>query len=345
MGLPLSVLDLIPRAEGTTSSQALRQSLEIARLVDRLGYTRLWYAEHHNMANIASTTPSIMIALAAEATERIRVGSGGVMLPNHAALQVAEAFRMLESLAPGRIDLGLGRAPGTDATTAMALRGSVSAVEQDLFPAKLAELMAFGRNSFPDRHPYKSVSAQPDDVPLPPLWLLGSSAYSAHLAASLGVGYGFAAHFSDLPPEGPMRAYRDEFESQGTLDAPHALLTLSVIVADTQDEVERQTSGFMVNIAQALTSQRVRLLDPEEARRYAFTPRERAIAESFKAKLIAGTPEVVKSRIDELVARTGADEVMVSTMVYDFAARKRSLELLAEAFDLQSAVAPAGRGA
>jgi alkanesulfonate monooxygenase SsuD/methylene tetrahydromethanopterin reductase-like flavin-dependent oxidoreductase (luciferase family) len=142
-----------------------------------------------------------------------------------------------------------------------------------------------------------------------------------------------------------MRAYRDEFESQGTLDAPHALLTLSVIVADTQAEVERQTASFMVNIAQALTSQRVRLLDPEEAKQYAFTPRERAIAESFKAKLIAGTPEVVKSRIDELATRTGADEVMVSTMVYDFAARKRSLELLAEAFDLSAAPAPAGRGA
>jgi luciferase family oxidoreductase group 1 len=227
--LPLSVLDLVPRAAGLGAGDALRQSLDLARLADRLGYTRLWYAEHHNAAFLASTAPDLMIALAAPVTRRIRLGAGGVMLPNHAALQVAERYRMLEALAPGRIDLGLGRAPGTDGATAMALRGSAEAVRADTFPHKLAELIAFARDDFPDGHPYRTVRAQPADVPLPPLWILGSSAYGADLAASLGLPYGFAGHFSDLPPELPLRAYREGFVP-GVLERPYALLTLAVIV-------------------------------------------------------------------------------------------------------------------
>ena len=181
--------------------------MELARLADKLGYTRYWFAEHHNMPGIASTTPELMIGLVAEATTRLRVGSGGVMLPNHAPLKVAEAYKMLEALHPGRIDLGIGRAPGTDPRAALALRRTREAMEVDDFPEKLVELMAFGSGRFPAGHPFSTVTAMPDDVLLPPITLLGSSGYSAQLAARLGMPFGFAAHFSpDRPSAGDRRA-------------------------------------------------------------------------------------------------------------------------------------------
>jgi luciferase family oxidoreductase group 1 len=328
----LSVLDLIPRAEGVSSGEAMRHSLELARLVDRLGYTRLWYAEHHNMPNIVSTTPAVMIALAAEQTSRLRVGSGGVMLPNHSALQVAESFKMLEALHPNRIDLGLGRAPGTDPAAARALRG-VQRADVDEFPDKLGELLSYARGSFPEGHPLASVKAVPEDTPLPPIWLLGSSAYSAQLAAGLGMGYGFAAHFSDYPAEIPMRTYRERFVP-GALPKPQAIVTLSVICADTADEAEAQAASFLVAVAQNLTGKRVQLPTPEEALRYEFSPRERQVAEGFRARLIAGTARDVVPRIEAIVEATRADEVMISTMTYGHAERMRSYELLAEAFGL-----------
>jgi luciferase family oxidoreductase group 1 len=334
VALPLSVLDLVPRAAGISAGEALRQSLDLARLADRLGYTRLWYAEHHNAAFLASTAPDLMIALAAPLTRRIRLGAGGVMLPNHAALQVVERYRMLEAMAPGRIDLGLGRAPGTDGATAMALRGSAEAVRADTFPHKLAELIAFARDDFPDGHPYRSVRAHPADVPLPPLWILGSSAYGADLAATLGLPYGFAGHFSDLPPELPLRAYRERFVP-GVLERPYALLTLAVITAETTAEVDRQVALFEVNVGRAFTGQPAGWVDADAALAYAFSERERAIATAFRARVIAGSPADVRERIVVLAARTGADEVMVSLMAaYDGAVRERSLTLLAEAFGL-----------
>jgi luciferase family oxidoreductase group 1 len=276
-----------------------------------------------------------MIAMAAPVTSRIRLGAGGVMLPNHAALQVVERYRMLEAMAPGRIDLGLGRAPGTDGTTAMALRGSAEAVRTDTFPQKLAELIAFARDDFPDGHPYRSVRAHPADVPLPPLWILGSSAYGAELAAGLGLPYGFAGHFSDLPPELPLRAYRDAFAPGGALERPYALLTLAVITAETTAEVDRQVALFEVNVGRAFTGQPAGWVDADAALAYAFSDRERAIAATFRARAIAGTPDDVRERIVALADRTGADEVMVSLMAaYDGAVRERSLTLLAEAFGL-----------
>jgi luciferase family oxidoreductase group 1 len=336
--LPLSVLDLVPRAAGTSASDALRHSVDLARLADRLGFTRLWYAEHHNAAFLASTAPDLMIALATQVTERIRLGAGGVMLPNHAALQVAERYRMLEALAPGRIDLGLGRAPGSDQATAMALRGSAEAVRADTFPQKLAELLAFAGDTFPDGHPYGSVRAQPADVPLPPLWILGSSGYGARLAAELGLPYGFAGHFSDLPPEGPLRDYRASFRPGGRTARPHALLTLAVVVGATPAEVAGQVALFEVNIARTFTGQAAGWTDPAAALAYRFDERERAIASTFRARLLAGTPDEVAGSIRSAAERTGADEVMVSLMAgYDPAVRARSLEALAEAFELPGA--------
>jgi luciferase family oxidoreductase group 1 len=349
MNLPLSVLDLVPLAgapnsdNATNSSQALRNSLGLAQLADRLGYTRYWYAEHHNMPTVASTTPEIMIALAAEKTSRIRVGSGGVMLPNHAPLKVAESFKMLEALHPGRIDLGIGRAPGTDQATAVSLRGSRQVLGADHFPEQLMELLRFGGWDAPDAPLWQkarvsqataNVAAIPQDMVLPPIWLLGSSDFSAHLAALLGMGYGFAAHFSDFPPEGPMRAYRKRFTASGALARPHAILTLSVICAPTDTEAERLASSLLVAFARLWTGQKSLLLPPEEALAYEFSPTERAAAQSIRGQQIIGSPATVKPRIAELAERTAADEVMVTTFTYGHTERMRSYELLAEAFDL-----------
>lgn len=333
MSLPFSVLDLIPLAGGSSSSQALRNSLELARLTDRLGYYRYWFAEHHNMPTVASTTPEIMIALAAEETTRIRIGSGGVMLPNHAPLKVAESFKMLEALHPGRIDLGLGRAPGTDQATALALRGSIEALRADDFLERLAELIAFGQGSLAVRNSSATVTAFPSDVPLPPLWLLGSSDFSAQLAASLGMGYAFAAHFSDYPPEIPLRLYREHF-SPGALPVPHAIITLSVICAEEDAEAERLASSLLVAFTRLRTGQKSLLLPPEEAQAYDFTPQERAVMEALRPLHIIGSPTTVKKRIEDLVARTMADEVMITTFTWGQAERLRSYELLADAFAL-----------
>ncbi|RYG38335.1 LLM class flavin-dependent oxidoreductase [bacterium] len=328
MSFPLSVLDLVPLPQGVSAGNAIRNSLELARLADRLGYRRVWYAEHHNMATIASTTPEIMIALAGEATTKIRVGSGGIMLPNHSSLKVAESFKMLEALHPNRVDLGIGRAPGTDPVTAIALRGSRQAVVEDNFPTQMADLLHLNEGALPG-----NVSAIPAGVPLPNIFLLGSSDYSAHMSAALGLGFGFAAHFSDFPPEGPMLAYRREFMG----DKPHAILTVSAITADTDEEAERLLSSVLVSFARLRTGQKPMLLPPEEALVYPFNLREQSVVDAIRDRQIVGTPEKVKATIEELAHRTKADEVMVTTMIHSHAARMRSYELLAGAFGLAGA--------
>ncbi|MCW3051071.1 MAG: luciferase-like protein [Chthonomonadales bacterium] len=343
MHLPLSVLDLVPvvgtPGESAGSSKALRNSLELVQHADRLGYTRYWFAEHHNMPTIASTTPEIMIAMAGERTSRIRVGSGGVMLPNHSALQVAETFKMLEALHPGRVDLGIGRAPGTDMATALALRGSREALSANDFPAQLVDLLEYGGRGAPSRQAARaaqtgSVAAMPPDVILPPIWLLGSSDFSAELAALLGTGFGFAAHFSEYPPEGPMLAYREQFSPSQDLAQPHAILTLSVICAPTQEEAERLVSSLLVAFARLRTGQTSLLLPPEEAMTYRFSAMEAAVVDSIRGRHLVGTPASVKAQIEALVERTRADEVMISTFIYGHEERLRSYELLAEAFGL-----------
>src|SRR6266705_3022616 len=210
--IPLSVLDLSPVVTGASGADSLRNSLDLAQLADRLGYTRYWVAEHHNLPSIASSAPEIMIGQIAAATSRMRVGSGGVMLPNHAPLMVAERFKVLEALFPGRIDLGLGRAPGTDPDTSYALRRRQDTEGEDDFLQRFQELMLFERNGFPEGHPFRAVRAMPQDVPLPPIWLLGSSGYSAQLAAMVGAGFSFAHHFADHDAVSAMLAYRAEFK-------------------------------------------------------------------------------------------------------------------------------------
>src|SRR6202047_366754 len=209
--IPLSVLDLSPVTTASTGATALKNSLDLARLADRLGYTRYWLARHHNLPSIASSAPDIMIGQIAAITERIRVGSGGVMLPNHAPLTVAERFKMLEALFPGRIDLGLGRAPGTDGATAYALRSRLDRREGDDFLERLQELTLWETRDFPPNHPFNQVVAMPDDTPLPPIWLLGSSDYSSELAAQVGMGFAFAHHFASHDATAAMTNYRAHF--------------------------------------------------------------------------------------------------------------------------------------
>jgi luciferase family oxidoreductase group 1 len=332
VNLPLSVLDLVPVGEGVSSGQAIQDSLRLAQELDRLGYERIWYAEHHNMPAIASTTPATMIALVAQQTRAIRVGAGGVMLPNHAPLQVAETFKMLESLHPGRIDLGIGRAPGTDQVTALALRGSREALLANDFPDKLSELMEFGCG-VRQQHPFVGVTAFPDDVQLPPIWLLGSSDFSSALAAQLGLGFAFAAHFSPDRPDRPMLGYREAFRA-GALEVPHAILAVSVVCSETQAEAERLASSMQLSWVRLRSGRPSKIPTPETALSHSYSPQEAGALEAYRHMQIVGTPSTVRERIEALAARTRADEVMVTTITHDPAARLNSYRLLARAFDL-----------
>jgi luciferase family oxidoreductase group 1 len=328
--LPLSVLDLVPLAGG--SGPALRHSLELAAHVDALGYTRLWYAEHHNLPTVASTTPEILIALAAERTGRLRVGSGGVMLPNHMPLKVAETFKLLGALYPGRIDLGIGRAPGTDPATARALRGGRVSGGADAFPAQLAELRAFGE-PVPDGA-FPKIAAVPEDTALPPIWLLGSGDFSARLAAAQGLGFAFAAHFSDLPAELPIGIYRAGFVPGPDRERPHVILTVSALCAPTDDEARYLLSSHVVAFTRLRTGQEAVLLPPDEASRYVFSEVERPVADHLRAHPLVGSPDVVAGRIRALAERAQADEVMVTTFTHGAAERLHSYTLLAQAMGL-----------
>src|ERR1700744_2192942 len=234
--IPLSVLDLSVVTSGTRPAAALRNSIDLARHADVLGYTRYWLAEHHNLASVASPAPDLMIGQIAAVTSRIRVGSGGVMLPNHAPLVIAERFKMLEALFPGRIDLGLGRAPGTDGATAHALRSRLDRREGDDFLERLQELILWETRGFPPGHPYNNVVALPDDPPLPPIWRLGSSGSSSELAVQVGMGFSFAHHFAMHDATDAMINYRNRFKPSGWRQTPHAILAVAVIIAETDAE-------------------------------------------------------------------------------------------------------------
>lgn len=340
MTLPLSVLDLSPISSGSTSADALRNSIELARVTDRLGYTRYWFAEHHNMPSIASSVPEVMIGQVARETNHMRVGSGGVMLPNHPPLKIAETFRMLEALYPGRIDLGIGRAPGTDPLTAYALRRNKEALHANDFPEHLEELMAFANDRFPADHPFKAVTAMPNDVGFPQIWLLGSSAVGSQLAASLGVGYAFAHHINPENALAALRNYRSHFKPSEYLSKPYAILTVAAICAETNEEAERLASSVALAIVRLRNGQAMPFPSPEEALAYPYTPAERAQARAYRQSTqIVGDPQTVRRQIDQLVEAVGADEVMIATLIHSHAARVRSYELVAEEFGLEPAAA------
>jgi luciferase family oxidoreductase group 1 len=326
MSVPVSVLDLAPVGAGTSAAEAVRNTVDLARLADKLGYTRYWFAEHHGMPGVASSAPELLIGHAAAATERIRVGSGGIMLPNHASLRVAEMFHTLEALHPGRIDLGLGRAPGTDPVTIQALHP----FDVEQFPQQLTELIGLSRGDLPVGHPFRTVRVMPDDVSLPPVWILGSSGASARLAGTLGLGYAFASHFSPAPPGPALRVYRESFKPSLQFPQPHAILAVSVVSAGTDERAHFLASSMELGWVRLRRGQFGPIPTPEEARGYRYSAEERAIAENYRALVFVGTPTVVRGKIEALVEETGADEVMITTTVHSREARLRSFELMAE---------------
>jgi luciferase family oxidoreductase group 1 len=330
--IPLSVLDLSPVSAGSTAAQALRNSLDLARLADQLGFTRYWVAEHHNLPAIASSAPDIMIGQIAAVTDRMRIGSGGVMLPNHAPLMVAERFKVLEALFPGRIDLGLGRAPGTDPATSYLLRRRQGISEEDDFLERFQELMLLETRGFPEGHPFHKVRAMPADVALPPIFLLGSSDYSAQLAGQIGAAFAFAHHFATFDAVEAMRLYRDNFRPSPSHDAPYAILATHVVCADTDAEAARLATTVELNFVRRAKGEYLPLASPEEASAYDYTPVDRARIAQNASRLTVGAPATVKARLEPLVAASQANELMVTSMIFDHAARKHSYALLARAF-------------
>lgn len=323
----LSLQDLAPIAQGTTTQQAMTETVLLAREADRLGYERLWYAEHHGMPSIASSVPEILIGSAAAATRNIRVGSGGVMLLNHAPLRIAEAYRTLEALHPGRIDLGIGRAPGGDGYAMRALRSGGG----EEFSAYLAELLAFDDESFPPDHPFSRVPVSPGGVTLPPKWLLGSSGASAQAAGQLGFGYAFAAHFSHTPAAPAFAAYRQAFQPSADFPEPRTILCLSVICAPTEEEAKFLSISQAVNWARFLTGEQRHLTPPEEAAAYKLSPQQQQIIEHQSALWMVGSPERMAEEITRKAREAGADEVMITTTIHSYALRRRSFALLAQA--------------
>ncbi len=329
---PLSILDLSPVAAGSTGAEALRNSLDLAQHADRLGFKRYWVAEHHNMPAIASSAPDIMIGQIAALTKNMRIGSGGVMLPNHAPLMVAERFKVLEALFPGRIDLGLGRAPGTDPATSYALRRRQGIGEEDDFLERFQELMLLETRAFPAGHPFHNVRAMPSDTPLPPIFLLGSSDYSAQLAGQIGAAFAFAHHFATFDAAEAMKIYRDSFRPSPSHDRPYAILGTHVVCADSDEEADRLARTVDLNAVRRAKGEYLPLASPEDAAAYDYTPVDRTRIAQSRARLSIGAPSTVMARLTPLIEQTKADEVMVTTMIFSHAARKRSYELLAKAF-------------
>ena len=330
----LSVLDLAIVGEGSTPADALAASVRQAQEAERLGYHRTWVAEHHNMPGIASSSPPVLIAALAAATTEMRIGSGGVMLPNHSPLVVAEQFGMLEALHPGRIDLGLGRAPGTDPLTAAALRRTNRMDGAEDFPQQLGELVGYFEGSFPDDHPFARIRATPARGYQPELWLLGSSDFSARLAGQLGLPFSFAHHFAGDNTEVAVEIYRRSFVPSDVLDEPYLMLGVNVLCAPDEAEARFLSGPSALSMARLRQGRPGLYPTPEAAAAHEWTPQERAIASSWGRNHVIGTPGLVRRSLEDLVARTGAHELMLTTMAHGPEHRRRSLALTAEAMGL-----------
>ncbi|WP_284614440.1 LLM class flavin-dependent oxidoreductase [Aquabacterium humicola] len=324
--IPLSILDLAPIVDGGDAADALRRTLDLAQHAEAWGYKRFWLAEHHNMDGIACSATAVLVGHVAGGTKTIRVGSGGVMLPNHAPLMVAEAFGTLATLYPGRIDLGLGRAPGTDQATARALRRHLAGEAEDGFPQDVMELQDY----LGDAKPGQAVRAIPGVGTRVPIWLLGSSLYSAQLAAYMGLPFAFASHFA---PDLLMQAldlYRSTYRPSADWPKPHAMVGANVIVADSDDEAARLFTSLQQRFLGMQRGQRGPLPRPIEPAQMAamWTPREQAGVERMLAASAVGSPDSAKRQLDALIERTRADELIVACAVHEHAARLRSYELL-----------------
>jgi luciferase family oxidoreductase group 1 len=324
--VPLSLLDLSPIVEGGTAAQALARSLDLARLAEKCGYRRYWVAEHHNMPGIASAATAVVIGHIAAGTSTIRVGSGGVMLPNHAPLTIAEQFGTLESLFPGRIDLGLGRAPGTDQLTARALRrGQVETA--DTFPRDVMELQAFFQPATVGQ-PLRAVPGAGLSVPI---WLLGSSLFSAQLAAALGLPFAFASHFAPDLLGQALEVYRGEFRPSASLKKPYAMAAIAVYASETDAQAQRLFTSLQqsfVNLRRGTPSQLPRPVDSMEGH---WTDFEKiGVTQAFR-EAVVGSPETVRRGISDFVRRTSVDELMVTAAIFEHEARLRSFEIIAQA--------------
>jgi luciferase family oxidoreductase group 1 len=324
--IPLSILDLAPVDTSRDTTQALRNTTELARRAEQLGYRRFWVAEHHNMPAIASSSPAVLIAHLAASTERIRIGSGGVMLPNHAPLVVAEQFGTLAALNPGRIDLGIGRAPGTDQRTALALRRTTDGLSAEQFPSEVADVIGMLAGD-PER-----LAAVPTPNELPQVWLLGSSGYSAQLAGLWGLPFSFAHHFSSANTDAALALYRRSFRPSQWLEQPHCMIAVNATCAATDAEAERLARPGWLSFLRLRTGRPTALPTVEEAAEYEFSPAELAFVAERRHGQALGSPETVRAALDELVARTGVDELMLTCQVYDIGARLRSYELVAELY-------------
>lgn len=341
LGVPLSVLDLAPVAEGSTPADALAAAAGYARAAEALGYRRYWVAEHHGMPGIASSAPAVLLAHVAGATSTIRLGSGGVMLPNHAPLVVAEQFGMLEALHPGRIDLGLGRAPGTDQVTAHAIRRQRLDGPDD-FPSQLAELVGYFDGSIPADHPFSKIEATPARGYRPAIWLLGSSDFSATLAGRLGLPFSFAYHFAPAGLESALHAYRSAFDPSDDCPEPYVMLGVSTVCADTDERARWLAAPGGLAFLRLRQGRPGRYPRPEDAAAYQFTPTEREAVKAWTSSHVVGMPDAVVAGLAELVERTGVQELMISTMLASPEDRERSVTLLAEVADLVPTQAAAG---
>jgi luciferase family oxidoreductase group 1 len=324
---PLSILDLAPVVEGATTREALLNSLDLVKLADELGYTRYWVAEHHNMEGVASSATAVLIGQLAAASSRIRVGAGGIMLPNHAPLTIAEQFGTLAELFPGRIDLGLGRAPGTDRPTMRALRRSLeSSGGEDAFPNDVLELQSYLAPAAHDAV-VRAVPGQGTEVPI---WLLGSSLYSAQLAAYLGLPFAFASHFAPEMLMQALQVYRATYRPSERHPKPHAMVGLNVIVAPTDEEAQFLFTSAQQRFLGMVRGRRGTLPPPVASMDSLWSPAERLQVERMLSEAVVGSPETVKAGLQATAERTGADEFIVACAVHDHAARRRSYELLSQ---------------
>jgi luciferase family oxidoreductase group 1 len=320
----LSILELAPVTAGRDPAEALAYTTELARHAEEWGYRRIWVAEHHNMPAIASSSPAVLIAHLAAATSTIRVGSGGVMLPNHAPLVVAEQFGTLASLHPGRIDLGVGRAPGTDQRTALALRRTPDGLSAENFPSEFADVVLMLAGD-PAR-----LHAVPTPAQLPEIWLLGSSGFSASLAGQLGLPFSFAHHFSATNTEPALALYRQAFRPSQWLDEPHTMVAVNAVCADIDERAEQLARPAMLSFLRLRQGRPIALPSVEEAAAYEFTELEQEFVTQRRVGQALGAPATVRRQLTDLLGRTGADELMLTNQVYDIKDRLRSYELIAD---------------
>ena len=335
--LKLSILDLATIYNGESATQTLQNSTELVQLADRLGYTRYWFAEHHNTKYQMSTSPDLLSAHAAAVSKNIRLGTGGIMLPNHSALKVAENFSLLEALHPNRIDLGIGRAPGTDGLTALALRRSREAVTTDQFPEQLSDLLSFFSREFPSDHPFRNITPSPDKHLTPDIYMLGSSNGGMQFAVHYGLGFVFAAHISPHLAIPMLRAYRDNFKPSSFMPEPKSILAIIVVAAETEEEAEYLAGPAELQWTRWGTGA-FHLPPPtlEEASSHVYTAQEDAVRQESRGRFVIGSVDNVAEKLRKLAKEAGVDEIMILNMLTEKTSRHRSYELLANAFSLHS---------